>query len=40
MKEPFDEIIDIYSENLERVRENQLRNFENSEKFMLWIVGF
>jgi len=40
MKRPFEEIKEIYSENLERVRENQLRNFENSEKFMLWIVGF
>lgn len=40
MKKPFEQIIELYSENLERVRENQLRNFENSEKFMLWIVGF
>lgn len=40
MKRPFEEIIDIYSENLERIRENQLRNFENSERFMLWVVGF
>ncbi len=40
MKRPFDDVTDTYNENLERVRENQLRNFENSEKFMLWIVGF
>ncbi len=40
MKSPFDSIKEIFFENLDSLKENQRYNFENSEKFMLWIVGF
>ena len=40
MKRPFEVITEHSLKNLERVRENQLYNFSNSEKFMVWIVGF
>jgi len=40
MKRPFDTIRDIFFENLEKSKENQRYNFSNSEKFMVWIVGF
>lgn len=40
MKRPFESITETFSNSLERVRENQIINFSNSEKFMVWIVGF
>ena len=40
MKRPFESITETFSNSLERVRENQISNFSNSEKFMVWIVGF
>ena len=40
MKRPFISVTEIFFENLDKLRENQRYNFERSEKFMLWIVGF
>jgi hypothetical protein len=40
MKRPSDTIRDFMFNNLEKSLENQRFNFSNSEKFMLWIVGF
>lgn len=40
MKRPFETIRENIFSNLDRQRENQKYNFDNSEKFMLWIVGF
>jgi len=40
MKRPFDEITENFSDNLERIRENQKENFYNFEKLMIWVVGF
>jgi hypothetical protein len=40
MKRPSDTIRDFCFDNLEKSLENQRFNFSNSEKFMLWIVGF
>lgn len=40
MKRPSELIRDFLFENLEKSLENQRYNFSNSEKFMLWIIGF
>lgn len=40
MKRPFDTLTETFFENLDRLRENQKYNFSNSEKYMIWIVGF
>lgn len=40
MKRPFEFVMDIFFENLDKVKENQRYNFNNSEKFLIWIVGF
>ena len=40
MKRPFESLTQLISENLERVRENQLYNFSNFDKYMVWVVGF
>jgi len=40
MKRPFEFVMDTFFENLEKHRENQRNNFNNSEKFMIWVVGF
>lgn len=40
MKRPFESLTEGLVNNLERQRENQLYNFSNSEKFLIWIVGF
>lgn len=40
MKRPFDTVKETFFENLDRLRENQKYNFSNSEKYMIWIVGF
>lgn len=40
MKRPFESITETFSNSLERVRENQIINFSNSEKFLVWVVGF
>ena len=40
MKRPFESITETFSNSLERVRENQIKNFENAEKLLVWIVGF
>lgn len=40
MKRPFEVVTETILENLDKLKENQRYNFNNSEKFMLWIVGF
>lgn len=40
MKRPFESITETFSNSLERVRENQITNFANAERFLVWIVGF
>jgi hypothetical protein len=40
MKKPFDTVRETFFENLDRLKENQRYNFSNSEKFMVWVVGF
>jgi hypothetical protein len=40
MKSPFDSVTEIFSEYLEKLNANQKSNFDRSDKFMLWIVGF
>lgn len=40
MKRPFETVTETFFENLDKLKENQRYNFNNSEKFMLWIVGF
>ena len=40
MKRPFETVTETFFENLDKLKENQKYNFEHSEKFMLWIVGF
>jgi hypothetical protein len=40
MKRPFDTVKDLFFENLDKSLENVRYNFSNSEKFMVWIVGF
>jgi hypothetical protein len=40
MKRPFDTVRDLFFENLDKSLENARYNFSNSEKFMVWIVGF
>lgn len=40
MKRPFEFVRETFFENLDKIRENQRYNFNNSEKFMIWIVGF
>lgn len=40
MKRPFEFVMDNFFENLDKVKENQRYNFNNSERFMIWIVGF
>lgn len=40
MKRPFETITETFFENLDKLKENQRYNFNNSERFMIWIVGF
>lgn len=40
MKSPFETVTEIFFESLEGHKENQRHNFDRSDKFMLWIVGF
>jgi len=40
MKRPFETVTETFFENLDKLKENQRYNFNNSEKFMIWIVGF
>lgn len=40
MKSPFDTVTETFFGNLDKVKENQRYNFNNSERFMIWIVGF
>lgn len=40
MKRPFDIIREIFFENLDKLKENQRYNFSNSDKYMIWVVGF
>ena len=40
MKRPYEFVMDTFFDNLDKVKENQRYNFNNSEKFMVWIVGF
>lgn len=40
MKRPFETVRESFFENLDKLRENQRYNFSNSEKYLVWIVGF
>jgi hypothetical protein len=40
MKRPYEFVIENFFENLDKVKENQRYNFNSSERFMIWIVGF
>lgn len=40
MKRPFDIVKETFFENLDKIKENQRYNFSNSEKYMVWVVGF
>lgn len=40
MKRPFDTIKELFFENLDKLKENQRYNFSNSDKYMVWVVGF
>jgi hypothetical protein len=40
MKRPFEFVMDTFFEGLDNLKENQRLNFNNSEKFMIWVVGF
>src|SRR5690348_17672665 len=40
MKRPFDSIRETFFENLDKLKENQRYNFSNSDKYMVWVVGF
>lgn len=40
MKRPFEFVMDTFFESLDNLKENQRYNFNNSEKFMIWVVGF
>lgn len=40
MERPFQTVTRAFSENLDKLKENQRYNFDKAEKFMLWIVGF
>jgi hypothetical protein len=40
MKRPFETVTETFFENLDKLKENQRYNFANSERFMIWIVGF
>lgn len=40
MKGPYEVITESVFKSLDQLKENQRYNFSNSEKFLLWIVGF
>jgi hypothetical protein len=40
MKRPYEFVVETLFENLASNKENQRYNFNNSEKFMIWVVGF
>jgi hypothetical protein len=40
MKRPFDTVRQMFLKNLSKTRENSRSNFEQLDKFMVWIVGF
>lgn len=40
MKRPFDIVRETFFENLDKLKENQRYNFSNSDKYMVWVVGF
>jgi hypothetical protein len=40
MKRPFETIREHFFENLDELKQNQRYNFANSDKFMVWVVGF
>ena len=40
MKRPFDTVKEMFFENFEKLKENQRYNFSNSDKYMVWVVGF
>jgi hypothetical protein len=40
MKRPFDTVKELFFENLDKLKENQRYNFSNSDKYMVWVVGF
>lgn len=40
MKRPFEIVKETFFENLDKLKENQRYNFSNSDKYMVWVVGF
>ena len=40
MKRPFETVKETFFENLDKLQENQRFNFSNSDKYMVWVVGF
>ncbi len=40
MKSPYDAIVEVMRNNLDKQSENQRNNFNNIDKYMIWIVGF
>jgi len=40
MNTPYDTIVEIMRNNLDKQSENQRNNFNNIDKYMIWIVGF
>jgi hypothetical protein len=39
MKSPYDAIVEVMRNNLDKQSENQKSNFNNIDKYMIWIVG-
>jgi hypothetical protein len=40
MKRPYENIKQIFFENLDKVKENQRFNYKFLDKYMIWVVGF
>jgi hypothetical protein len=40
MQRPFEAVREYFFENLDKLKENQRYNFSNSDKYMVWVVGF
>ena len=40
MKSPYEAIVELMHNNLDKQSENQRNNFSNIDKYMIWIVGF
>src|SRR5438552_1341512 len=40
MKRAFEALRETFFENLDKLRENQRYSYSNSDKYMVWVVGF